>query len=660
LLFAGIPTVFMMNQKADSINTLKREEFFSVGRHSVMSNFSKQQVANISKVFEEFDEDNSHELEREELDFVFRQVFQPNMNIQEIDGMSHFWDNDGNGTVDREEFWMIASRFVKQHEVDWILLKALQAILGSKDDVTELSTRLTVDDLIQNSQLSLTKEDAEEMLWACDWRNANEEGETDIAPPIMDVVAALVVDAMPQKQMLPPEAIQVVSQDRTKPGKPISATVSGPTGTPIGKSSLDRQISISSVPEERATTMKKNAKGLVSHLDNICADPPSTAAHDVSRGYSFSRGVTPISPKSLKSGSNFARLASPFSPKTSDRRRPEKAFSREVTPMSPRGSHKAPLSFPRQTSPFSPAASHLGGRAARQHSRQISHGSHHGTAKGQSAIAALESMKQHVGEIMQHQNESHGDGIQVDEAAIAQYVSDLRYESVRDDVLSMAKERALLANAEASNTIEEDESVDDEGEEAPLSPRFKKPYHQRDSDVDADTYAKWKRLHHLLHEPEGSKIARAWSALILGTVVLSLVALLFEPVLNHMPKHDTQLYMYPLEIYFTVIFTFELSLRYVVARMAGAHTSKSFLLDTRNICDIIAITPFFFEMLLKMQEDEMKLLRMNRLTRLTRLVRILRVARVARLGAMNAVMGAVCTVFAVIWGIYLKNQGYAK
>jgi hypothetical protein len=229
-------------------------------------------------------------------------------------------------------------------------------------------------------------------------------------------------------------------------------------------------------------------------------------------------------------------------------------------------------------------------------------------------------------------------------------------------MLTAAKVKALAECTEGPSEREdeietENSSSSSHAEDLPLSlPMVKLDGHE----PAVDKRAWWKAFNHLLHDPEGSLIARAWSALILGTVILSLVALLFEPLLQHMPKYDYEVFMWPLEIYFTVVFSFELALRYVVARMAGAHTNKSFITNTRNICDFIAITPFFFELLLKTQDDELKLLRMNRLTRLTRLVRILRVARVARLGAMNAVMGAVCTVFAVIWGIYLKNYEMAK
>jgi len=224
-------------------------------------------------------------------------------------------------------------------------------------------------------------------------------------------------------------------------------------------------------------------------------------------------------------------------------------------------------------------------------------------------------------------------------------------------MLTAAKEKALLdctvseGSSESDNEIEtQQSSSSSRAEDAPLSAE----------EPAVDKRAWWKNFNHLLHEPEGSWLARAWSALILGTVIISLVALFFEPLIQHLPKYDYQVVMFPLEIYFTVIFSVELTLRYVVSRMAGAHTTKSFITNTRNICDFIAITPFFFEIILKTQEDEMKLLRMNRLTRLTRLVRILRITRIARLGAMNAVMGAVCTVFAVIWGIYLKNYEMGK
>jgi hypothetical protein len=87
-------------------------------------------------------------------------------------------------------------------------------------------------------------------------------------------------------------------------------------------------------------------------------------------------------------------------------------------------------------------------------------------------------------------------------------------------------------------------------------------------------------------------------------------------------------------------------------------TRCQFARKPSNVCDFVAITPFFLDMLLGSEDSEMGLFRGARLIKLTRFVRFLRLARLLRLQRLvsrSALAGPVAVVLTVIWGIYLKE-----
>mmetsp|Transcript_86455 Transcript_86455/g.136443 ORF Transcript_86455/g.136443 Transcript_86455/m.136443 type:complete len:117 (-) Transcript_86455:96-446(-) len=108
-----------------------------------------------------------------------------------------------------------------------------------------------------------------------------------------------------------------------------------------------------------------------------------------------------------------------------------------------------------------------------------------------------------------------------------------------------------------------------------------------------------------------------------------------------------------LECFFNFIFMSELMVRFAVATALGTQTYFDFLTKPLNICDMVAILPFFIE--LAVNEQQQGDVTVAGLLKVTRLMRLARVARLARLSRKSALLGPVAAIFTIIWGIYTKE-----
>merc|ERR1740117_611988 len=148
-----------------------------------MARLSKKQVSKIYNIFKSYDKDKSGKLNSDEMIIIFRETFTPNISEEEVNGICGAFDDDNSGKIDAKEFVGILSRFIRKHEVDWNLLIGFREILQKKKkESISLKDTLTVELLMDNKRLKLTKEEAEEMLWACDCFDLQGDGkELDFA-----------------------------------------------------------------------------------------------------------------------------------------------------------------------------------------------------------------------------------------------------------------------------------------------------------------------------------------------------------------------------------------------------------------------------------------------------------------------------------------------
>eukprot|EP00930_Biecheleria_cincta_P084256 TRINITY_DN73749_c0_g1_i1.p1 TRINITY_DN73749_c0_g1~~TRINITY_DN73749_c0_g1_i1.p1 ORF type:complete len:362 (-),score=49.45 TRINITY_DN73749_c0_g1_i1:91-1176(-) len=125
-----------------------------------------------------------------------------------------------------------------------------------------------------------------------------------------------------------------------------------------------------------------------------------------------------------------------------------------------------------------------------------------------------------------------------------------------------------------------------------------------------------------IEQPHSSPAAAAFQAF----VVLLIIASSSTVIIKTMPAfQDGNPVFTMLEIVVTLVFTLELTLRFMVSESAC-----SFFMNGLNIVDIIAVLPSFVEVLLPGSGDSASAIMSLRVLRLMWLIRILRLAKVAR------------------------------
>jgi len=159
-------------------------------------------------------------------------------------------------------------------------------------------------------------------------------------------------------------------------------------------------------------------------------------------------------------------------------------------------------------------------------------------------------------------------------------------------------------------------------------------------------------LYCLLDEPDSSVLAFRVSIFVSIMIVLSVITMLIQPIVGEVASekeedHDIWMIM---EAFFSILFTIELFLRFSVCDAVGANTHGGFFCSPSNLCDLLAVLPFYFELAFGNSDKQLRLLR---------IVRILRLSKMARLGRLAKnwkVAPPAGVVLVVIWGIYLKHQ----
>jgi len=106
-----------------------------------------------------------------------------------------------------------------------------------------------------------------------------------------------------------------------------------------------------------------------------------------------------------------------------------------------------------------------------------------------------------------------------------------------------------------------------------------------------------------------------------------------------------------LEAFVTISFTIEYVLRLSVANAMGTQTALVFITRPYNICELLAILPFYIETAASSGKNKT-----YELLRFVRLLRFSRIMRISRIAKRHPLFGPVATVLLVIWFIYLKTD----
>lgn len=128
-----------------------------------------------------------------------------------------------------------------------------------------------------------------------------------------------------------------------------------------------------------------------------------------------------------------------------------------------------------------------------------------------------------------------------------------------------------------------------------------------------------------LEEPRPDQpIAHGISLFLFATIVFSILCMILEtmPELYGVISEDAWYYS---EVACNVVFTTEFVLRMLTCDVLGASLMK-FLMQPMNVCDFLAILPFYLQLILSSGEDS-RSIRILRVLRMIRLFRIMKLAR---------------------------------
>jgi len=156
-------------------------------------------------------------------------------------------------------------------------------------------------------------------------------------------------------------------------------------------------------------------------------------------------------------------------------------------------------------------------------------------------------------------------------------------------------------------------------------------------------YPKWvqrlrMKVYLLFEVPESSKTATRFSTIMFTAILLSILGFMLElePGLQFGILPD---FWYGCELFFTMLFTVEYIVRFSICDVLGETTKMGFFTNRGNICDLLAISPWYFEQVIP--GNASKSLRVLRAVRLTRLLRIFRKGK--NVAGMRVMMDALAS-----------------
>lgn len=142
------------------------------------------------------------------------------------------------------------------------------------------------------------------------------------------------------------------------------------------------------------------------------------------------------------------------------------------------------------------------------------------------------------------------------------------------------------------------------------------------------------KLYLFLEDPESSASAKCWSLFIMVTILLSITCFVLETHPSLTMKYETLWFV--IEAVTTCIFLAEYIMRISVCRMKGS--VREFLANKLNMCDFLAICPFFIDLISRGSNSTQAL----RVCRVVRLARVLRLFKLGKKSLGVQVLYATC------------------
>jgi len=179
-----------------------------------------------------------------------------------------------------------------------------------------------------------------------------------------------------------------------------------------------------------------------------------------------------------------------------------------------------------------------------------------------------------------------------------------------------------------------------------------------------------QKLFLILDKPTSSKAAQMWFGFMAICIIISTSIIFLKPMIykyEDKVDEDHKPTWLGLELFFTLLFTLELFVRFAVCdafeSKGNGHgywqAHRRFVQSPPNICDLLSVMPTYMDLLILGGEKDGNGMALS-LLKIARLFRLFKVARMARLTKKWTFMGPTAAVLTIVWGIYLKEYAMKK
>lgn len=227
--------------------------------------------------------------------------------------------------------------------------------------------------------------------------------------------------------------------------------------------------------------------------------------------------------------------------------------------------------------------------------------------------------------------------------ALAARKEEQQQQKILDHAAQQQQQQALLdqfLDEEQAGKQEDQEGSNQAGEERPAKAKTPPPLPRYDDEDEDDLKDDRKKhikgarykIYLLFEDPTSSHHAQIISIVILATILFSISCFMVETMPDFKDvTEDTWLIM---ELICTVVFSLEYIVRFLVCDVVGLSQWK-FVRDPMNVCDFIAILPFYVAQIGKAAgaKGDMAVFRAFRLSRLLRIFKLARYSSGMRLMA---------------------------
>jgi len=185
-----------------------KEDFMHIGHKVLMAPLCQRDLQTIETYFQKADEDGDGALNLHELSSFLHWTVSKHLHLDEVDGIASAWGHGDHGEIsstlhlDLQSINSVMSLFIRKHEHCWHMLQGFLQVLGT--ETIQETDVLTVQHLMTAKNVAISREQAEEMIWAANWRRGHDHADSLHSLPWTQFVSAVYLCSHRPNGPLPP------------------------------------------------------------------------------------------------------------------------------------------------------------------------------------------------------------------------------------------------------------------------------------------------------------------------------------------------------------------------------------------------------------------------------------------------------------------------